>query len=92
MSNANIRERLVPGQMWSPRNGPSGNEKAKKPGQPPVWATERERPLALEPGGLSSQLESGFQIKVSDNLSSALFPRDSFHAKNSMQGTLREFF
>lgn len=82
MSNANSRERLVPGQMWSPRKGPSGNEKEKKPGQPSVWATERGKALALEPGGLSSQLESGFQIKVSDNLTSNLFSSDSFQAKN----------
>lgn len=40
-----------------------------------------ERPLALEPGGLSSQLESGFQIKVSDNLiSQGQFPHQEFDA------------
>lgn len=58
VTNANIRERLLLGQMWSLRNGAIGNEKDKKPGQPPrgLW---RGR-------WTCNQLGSGFQIKVSD--------------------------
>ena len=48
--------------------------------------------MDLEPGGLGSQLGSGFQIEVSDNLAPTSFPRDSFQAKNEMQDTSKEFF